>query len=157
MALRALPNSAQRWRGPPSVIGGHSRLSAGWLVYRRLHVLLKREGCLINHKKLFRLYREETFAVRRGGCRKRAIGNQGTDDGADNTERPPVAQFRIGSTHARPPFPTIASPSIPLRKSTGLVATITRTVPDGPITGLPSAHGRCPQSSPHPRRGQPGW
>jgi putative transposase len=26
--------------------------------YRRLHVLLKREGYLINHKKLFRLYRE---------------------------------------------------------------------------------------------------
>ena len=25
--------------------------------YRRLHVLLKREGYLINHKKLFRLYR----------------------------------------------------------------------------------------------------
>src|SRR5206468_527699 len=27
--------------------------------YRRLHVLLRREGYLINHKKLFRLYREE--------------------------------------------------------------------------------------------------
>jgi hypothetical protein len=27
--------------------------------YRRLHVLLKREGHVINHKKLFRLYREE--------------------------------------------------------------------------------------------------
>jgi transposase InsO family protein len=27
--------------------------------YRRLHVLLKREGYVINHKKLFRLYREE--------------------------------------------------------------------------------------------------
>ena len=27
--------------------------------YRRLHVLLKREGDLINHKKLFRLYRRE--------------------------------------------------------------------------------------------------
>ena len=26
--------------------------------YRRLHVLLKREGHLVNHKKLFRLYRE---------------------------------------------------------------------------------------------------
>ncbi|MET4221985.1 transposase InsO family protein [Bradyrhizobium sp. LB14.3] len=28
--------------------------------YRRLHVLLKREGYLINHKKLFRLYRERS-------------------------------------------------------------------------------------------------
>src|SRR6476660_6007549 len=35
--------------------------------YRRLHVLLKREGYVINHKKLFRLYREEKLAVRRRG------------------------------------------------------------------------------------------
>jgi putative transposase len=27
--------------------------------YRRLHVLLKREGYVINHKKLFRLYRDQ--------------------------------------------------------------------------------------------------
>src|SRR3954466_2310510 len=40
--------------------------------YRRLHVLLKREGYLINHKKLFRLYREEKLTVRRRGGRKRA-------------------------------------------------------------------------------------
>ena len=32
--------------------------------YRRLHVLLKREGYVINHKKLFRVYREEKLAVR---------------------------------------------------------------------------------------------
>jgi putative transposase len=42
--------------------------------YRRLHVLLKREGYLINHKKLFRLYREEKLTVRRRGGRKRATG-----------------------------------------------------------------------------------
>nr|WP_315833550.1 IS3 family transposase [Bradyrhizobium prioritasuperba] len=44
--------------------------------YRRLHVLLKREGYAINHKKLFRLYREERLAVRRRGGRKRAIGTR---------------------------------------------------------------------------------
>lgn len=44
--------------------------------YRRLHVLLKREGYLINQKKLFRLYREEKLAVRRRGGRKRAIGTR---------------------------------------------------------------------------------
>jgi putative transposase len=44
--------------------------------YRRLHVLLKREGYLINHKKLFRLYREEKLTVRRRGSRKRAIGTR---------------------------------------------------------------------------------
>jgi putative transposase len=34
-------------------------------------VLLKREGHLVNHKKLFRLYREEKLTVRRRGGRKR--------------------------------------------------------------------------------------
>jgi putative transposase len=37
--------------------------------YRRLHVLLRREGYRINHKKLFRLYREEKLTVRRRGGR----------------------------------------------------------------------------------------
>ena len=44
--------------------------------YRRLHVLLKREGHVINHKKLYRLYREERLAVRRRSGRKRAIGTR---------------------------------------------------------------------------------
>jgi putative transposase len=44
--------------------------------YRRLHVLLKREGYEVNHKKLFRLYREERLTVRRRGGRKRAIGTR---------------------------------------------------------------------------------
>ncbi|WP_225158533.1 MULTISPECIES: IS3 family transposase [unclassified Bradyrhizobium] len=44
--------------------------------YRRLHALLKLEGYLINHKKMFRLYREERLAVRRRGGRKRAIGTR---------------------------------------------------------------------------------
>jgi putative transposase len=44
--------------------------------YRRLHVLLKREGLKVNHKKLFRLYREEKLSVRRRGGRKRAIGTR---------------------------------------------------------------------------------
>jgi transposase InsO family protein len=33
--------------------------------YRRLHVLLRREGFTVNHKRLFRLYREERLMVRR--------------------------------------------------------------------------------------------
>ena len=44
--------------------------------YRRLHVLLKREGYLVNHKKLFRLYLEERLTVRRRGGSKRAIGTR---------------------------------------------------------------------------------
>ena len=44
--------------------------------YRRLHILLRREGICLNHKKLFRLYREERLMVRRRGGRKRALGTR---------------------------------------------------------------------------------
>lgn len=44
--------------------------------YRRLHVLLRREGYVVNHKRLFRIYREERLMVRRRGGRKRAIGTR---------------------------------------------------------------------------------
>ena len=33
--------------------------------YRRLHILMTREGHVLNHKRLYRLYREEGLAVRR--------------------------------------------------------------------------------------------
>jgi len=33
--------------------------------YRRLHLLLRREGHIVNHKRIYRLYREEDLAVRR--------------------------------------------------------------------------------------------
>lgn len=44
--------------------------------YRRLLVLLDREGLHMNHKKLRRLYREECLQVRRRGGRKRALGTR---------------------------------------------------------------------------------
>jgi putative transposase len=44
--------------------------------YRRLGCLLMREGCRLNHKKLYRLYREEKLMVRRRGGRKRAVGTR---------------------------------------------------------------------------------
>jgi putative transposase len=44
--------------------------------YRRLHILLTREGIAMNHKKLRRLYREERLQVRRRGGRKRALGTR---------------------------------------------------------------------------------
>ncbi len=44
--------------------------------YRRLGLLLAREGLQPNHKKLRRLYREERLQVRRRGGRKRAIGTR---------------------------------------------------------------------------------
>jgi len=42
--------------------------------YRRLHLLLGREGFAVNHKKLYRIYREEKLVVRKRGGRKRALG-----------------------------------------------------------------------------------
>ena len=44
--------------------------------YRRLHILLTREGIVMNHKKLRRLYHEERLQVRRRGGRKRALGTR---------------------------------------------------------------------------------
>lgn len=44
--------------------------------YRRLHILLKREGWTLNWKKLYRLYKEEGLTVRKRGGRKRAIGTR---------------------------------------------------------------------------------
>jgi hypothetical protein len=43
---------------------------------RRLHLLLRREGIELNHKKLFRIYREERLTVRRRGGRKRALSTR---------------------------------------------------------------------------------
>lgn len=44
--------------------------------YRRLHLLLKREGVTVNWKKLYRLYKEERLTVRKRGGRKRALGTR---------------------------------------------------------------------------------
>ena len=61
--------------------------------YRRLHVLLRREGTRVNHKRVYRLYREEGLAVR-------------TDEGARRwPERP-------GFRSASPRAPTSGGASI---------------------------------------------
>lgn len=44
--------------------------------YRRLHVLLRREGHAVNRKRVQRIYREEKLMVRRRGGRKRAMGTR---------------------------------------------------------------------------------
>jgi putative transposase len=44
--------------------------------YRRLLIFLRREGFVVNHKRLFRLYREERLMVRKRGGRKRALGTR---------------------------------------------------------------------------------
>ena len=44
--------------------------------YRRLHLSLKKEGIVVNHKKLLRIYREEKLLVRQRRDRKRAVGTR---------------------------------------------------------------------------------
>jgi putative transposase len=42
--------------------------------YRRLYVLLRREGHVVNRKRVYRLYKAERLMVRRRSGRKRALG-----------------------------------------------------------------------------------
>ena len=44
--------------------------------YRRLHVMVERQGWQVNHKKIRRIYREEKLQVRRRGGRKRVLGTR---------------------------------------------------------------------------------
>ena len=44
--------------------------------YRRIHIMLQRQGIEMSQKKLRRLYREERLQVRRRGGRKRALGSR---------------------------------------------------------------------------------
>jgi putative transposase len=44
--------------------------------YRRIGVMPERQGMIMNHKKLYRLYREEGLSVRRRRGRKRVRGSR---------------------------------------------------------------------------------
>jgi putative transposase len=44
--------------------------------YRRLGLMLKRQGIKLSPKKLYRLYKEERLTVRKRGGRKRALGTR---------------------------------------------------------------------------------
>lgn len=44
--------------------------------YRRIHMLLKRDGMKINHKKVFRIYKQLGLKVLKRGGRKRALGQR---------------------------------------------------------------------------------
>lgn len=59
--------------------------------YRRLGILLEREGVSLNKKKLFRLYREEGLAVRRRRGRKRATGMPTPTGPCRRPDQPPPA------------------------------------------------------------------
>ncbi len=55
------------------IFHAHQRKRFG---YRRIHILLKKEGMLVNHKKVYRLYQESGLKVLKRGGRKRALGSR---------------------------------------------------------------------------------
>ena len=62
----------QSQRAPDTALRGRLRDLANErrrFGYRPLHVFLRREGHEVNHKRLFRIYREERLHVRRRGDR----------------------------------------------------------------------------------------
>ena len=59
----------------------------------------------MNHKRLFRLYREERLMVRRRGGRKRALGTRAPMLVPAMAEPALVARLRRRSVHRRPPLP----------------------------------------------------
>jgi putative transposase len=81
-ALIGMPPKTYRYvcsRGEDTAVRERLRALAGQrrrFGYRRLHILLRREGIELNHPKLFRLYRAERLTVRRRGGRKRALGTR---------------------------------------------------------------------------------
>ena len=70
--------------------------------YRRLGLLLARQGIRINRKKLYRLYKEERLTVRKRGGRKRALG---ADVDPAGSEPALVARLRDGHAGQRPALP----------------------------------------------------
>lgn len=69
---RARPPDCSEIREEMKEIAGHRRRFG----YRRIGVLLERKGMAMNHKKLYRLYREEGLSVKRRRGRKRARGTR---------------------------------------------------------------------------------
>jgi len=79
--------------------------------YRRLHILLRREGERLNRKKTQRLYREEGLCVRRRRGRKRAVGSRAPI----LVEAKPNARWSIDWTPPKTPFVPLVRSSNPLR------------------------------------------
>jgi putative transposase len=73
--------------------------------YRRLHVLLRREGHAVNKKRVQRIYREERLTVRRRGGRKRAMGTRRPLETAAGGEPALVAGLRVRPDDRRAALP----------------------------------------------------
>ena len=85
--LVAVPRSTARYRARRRRDDGPLRQRLHELAgerprfgYRRLHVLLRREGIVVNHKRIERLYRLDDLAVRRRGRKRVARPARGRPD-----------------------------------------------------------------------------
>ncbi len=56
-------------------------------------MLLERKGMIMNHKKLYRLYREEGLSVKRRRGRKRARGSRTPMPEATQPNQRPLSRF----------------------------------------------------------------
>ena len=65
------PDCPEIWEEMKEIAGKRRRFG-----YRRIGVLLERKGMIMNHKKLYRLYRQEALSVKRRRGRKRARGTR---------------------------------------------------------------------------------
>ena len=81
-AVLAFPRASHRYasrRDPQDALRVRLRDLAGARFrygYRRLHVLLRREGWEVNHKRVYRLYAEEGLAVRRKAAARHGGGRR---------------------------------------------------------------------------------
>lgn len=82
--LVGIGRASARYRGQPAtgeaVLRGRLRELAAErprFGYRRLHALLRREGIVVNHKRIARLYRAEDLAVRRRSRKRLARAGRG--------------------------------------------------------------------------------
>ncbi len=114
--------------------------------YRRIGLMLEREGTVMNHNKLRRLYREEPLSVRRRKGRKRAA-----DAGSRRSRATPVARLPVGCLRGRPALPL---PVRDRRSHAGVTGAGRRHVDPGP-TDRPGARCRRPalrQTAEHRQR-----
>lgn len=84
-ACRVVGLSTASWRYRPRVSAANEKLirqlhehaaARSRFGYRRLHVLIAREGTSVNHKRVYRLYREAGLQVRRRRRKRRTRGER---------------------------------------------------------------------------------
>lgn len=77
--------------------------------YRRIHIMLGRQGIRMNQKKLRRLYREEGLQVRKRGGRKRALGTRPMIAGAWISSQTPS---RMGAGSVSSPWSVTSAENV---------------------------------------------